>query len=202
MDLLRSMAEHLRDPGLRVLFAEAFLLMGGFVTLYNYLGFRLTEPPYSLSQSAIGAIFAAYLIGTWSSAWIGGLADRLGRKRVLWVMIAIMLAGVALTLFDHLLLIIAGIVAVTFGFFGGHSIASSWVGSRALNAKAQASALYLFCYYLGSSAIGTLGGVFWTHAAWPGVVGLVTILLLTALALALWLTTVSSGPIGPNATGQ
>ena len=93
-----------------------------------------------------------------------------------------------MTLFDHLALILAGIVAVTFGFFGGHSIASSWVGNRALTAKAQASALYLFCYYLGSSAIGTLGGVFWTHGSWPGVSGLVTVLLLAALAIAFWLT--------------
>ena len=101
-DLLRSFGVHLRDPGLRALFAEAFLLMGAFVTLYNYLGYRLTEPPYSLSQTAIGAIFAAYLIGTLSSAWIGELAGRLGRRRVLWAMIAIMLAGVALTLSQHL----------------------------------------------------------------------------------------------------
>ena len=186
-DLLRSLGMHLRDPGLRALFAQAFLLMGAFVTLYNYLGYRLTEPPYSLSQTAIGAIFAAYLIGTLSSAWIGELAGRLGRRRVLWAMIAIMLAGVALTLSPHLALILAGIVAVTFGFFGGHSIASSWVGNRAVDAKAQASALYLFCYYLGSSAVGTLGGVFWTRWGWSGVAGLVTILLLAALALALWL---------------
>ena len=190
-DLLRSFAEHLRDPGLRGLFAEAFLLMGGFVTLYNYLGYRLTEPPYSLSQTAIGAIFAAYLVGTFSSAWIGALAGRLGRRRVLWAMIAIMLAGVALTLFSHLALILAGIVAVTFGFFGAHSIASSWVGNRALGAKAQASALYLFCYYLGSSAIGTLGGVFWTKGGWPGVAGLVTVLLPGAVAVALWLFTLA-----------
>ncbi|MBB4038619.1 YNFM family putative membrane transporter [Microvirga flocculans] len=187
-ELLRSFGKHLKEPGLRALFAQAFLLMGGFVTLYNYLGYRLTEPPYSLSQTAIGAIFTAYLIGTLSSAWIGELAGRLGRRRVLWSMIVVMLIGVVLTLFQNLALILAGIVAVTFGFFGGHSIASSWVGSRALTAKAQASALYLFCYYLGSSAIGTLGGVFWTKGGWPGVAGLVTGLLLAALALAIRLT--------------
>jgi YNFM family putative membrane transporter len=189
-DLLRSFAEHLRDPGLCGLFAEAFLLMGGFVTIYNYLGYRLTAPPYSLSQTAIGAIFAAYLIGTLSSAWIGELAGRLGRRRVLWAMIAIMLAGVALTLFQPLALILCGIVAVTFGFFGAHSIASSWVGSRAIHAKAQASALYLFCYYAGSSAVGTLGGVFWTRQGWPGVAGLVAALLLAAITIALWLITI------------
>lgn len=199
-ELLRSLGEHLRDPGLRALFAEAFLLMGGFVTVYNYLGYRLTEAPYALSQSAIGAIFSAYLIGTASSAWIGALAGRLGRRRVLWAMIAIMLAGVALTVFHHLALILAGIAAVTFGFFGAHSIASSWVGNRALTGKAQASALYLFCYYAGSSAIGTLGGVFWTYGGWFGVSALVTSLLVAALALAIWLMTLP--PLKANRTSQ
>ncbi len=53
--------------------------------------------------------------------------------------------------------------------------------------RRRRSALYLFCYYIGSSAVGTLGGVFWTRWGWSGVAGLVTILLLAALALALWL---------------
>ncbi len=195
-ELLQSFGEHLRDPGLLCLFAEAFLLMGSFVTIYNYLGFRLTQPPYSLSQTAIGAIFVIYLIGTASSAWIGQLAGRLGRQRVMWSMIVVMLAGVALTLLHHLVPILAGIVAVTFGFFGAHSIASSWVGSRARNAKAQASALYLFCYYLGSSAIGTLGGVFWTSWGWWGVSGLVSALLLMALAVAIGLMALRPGTAG------
>jgi len=190
VELLRSFADHLRDPGLRNLFAEAFLLMGAFVTLYNYLGYRLVAPPYSLSQTAIGAIFIVYLIGTASSTWIGDLAGRLGRRRVFWTMITIMLGGVLLTLFDHLVPILVGMVTITFGFFGAHSIASSWVGRRALGAKAQASALYLFCYYLGSSAIGTLGGFFWTSWGWWGVAALVTALLATALVLAFRLITI------------
>jgi MFS transporter, YNFM family, putative membrane transport protein len=183
-ELLRSFGQHLRDPGLRYLIAEAFLLMGGFVTLYNYLGYRLTAAPYGLSQTAIGAIFIIYLIGTASSAWVGDLAGRLGRGRVFWVMIVLMLAGAVLTLLDAIVPILIGMVTVTFGFFGAHSIASSWVGRRARTAKAQASALYLFCYYAGSSAIGTLGGVFWSNWGWQGVVALVTALLMAALGLA------------------
>ena len=157
------------------------------MTLYNYLGYRLLAPPYEFSQSAIGAIFAAYVIGTASSTWIGDLAGRLGRRRVFWTMIAIMAAGVALTLSDRIVVILLGITVVTFGFFGGHSVASSWVGRRAQRAKAQASALYLFCYYAGSSAIGTLGGVFWTSHGWNGVVGLVSVLLVAALGISIWL---------------
>jgi YNFM family putative membrane transporter len=187
-ELLRSFTDHLRDRGLRALYVEAFLLMGAFVTLYNYLGYRLVAPPYSLSQTAIGAIFVIYLIGTASSAWVGDLAGRLGRPRVFWVMVGVTLLGAILTLFGSLVLILAGMVTVTFGFFAAHSIASSWVGHRARTAKAQASALYLFCYYFGSSAVGTLGGVFWARFDWWGVVGLVSVLLLAALALGLHLS--------------
>ena len=44
--LLDSFVQHLSEPGLRLLFVEGFLLMGAFVTVYNYMGFRLMAPPY------------------------------------------------------------------------------------------------------------------------------------------------------------
>ncbi|HVU82319.1 MAG TPA: MFS transporter, partial [Rhodanobacteraceae bacterium] len=45
------------DRGLPWLFVEGFLLLGAFVTIYNYLGYRLLAPPYNLSQAIVGAIF-------------------------------------------------------------------------------------------------------------------------------------------------
>jgi len=53
----------------------AFLLMGVFVAFYNYLGFRLSLAPFELGQTAIGAVFLLYALGTWSVAGFGGLAD-------------------------------------------------------------------------------------------------------------------------------
>ena len=38
-----QVVRHLRDPGLACLFGLAFVLMGAFVTVYNYLGFRLLD---------------------------------------------------------------------------------------------------------------------------------------------------------------
>ena len=166
----RAIRGHFRDAGLPLLFLTAFLTMGAFVSLYNYTGFRLFEPPYGLSQAAISLIFLVYLIGTGSSTWIGALAGRLGRRKVLWLMIAIMAAGLGLTCLEGVVAIIAGLAVLTFGFFGAHSIASAWVGRRARIGKAQASALYLFSYYLGSSVVGTGGGYAWNWAGWTGVV--------------------------------
>jgi len=183
--MLQRFGAVLRDRGLPWLFIEGFLLLGAFVTLYNFIGYRLLAPPYGLSQAVVGLIFSIYLIGTFSSAWMGHLAGRLGRRKVLWTAFALMLAGVALTVARSLVLIALGIVALTFGFFGGHSIASSWVGRRAGDNKAQASSLYLFSYYMGSSIAGAAGGLFYASHGWNGVAVFVGVMLVAGLLISL-----------------
>ena len=185
--LLDGFTLHFRDAGLPWLFLEAFLLMGSFVTLFNYIGYRLLAEPYHMNQALVGLLSVVYLSGIYSSAKIGSLADRLGRRKMLWAVIVLMLAGVALTLFEPLPLVIIGMLLFTFGFFGAHSVASSWIGRRALKAKGQASSLYLFSYYAGSSIAGTAGGVFWHYAGWNGIGGFIAALLVVALLVALHL---------------
>lgn len=194
-DFLAAIRGQFRDAGLPWLFAEAFLIMGSFVALYNYTGFRLLQPPYDLSQAEISLIFFVYLIGTGASTWIGALAHRLGRRKMLWLMIAIMAAGLALNCVPTTAAVIAGLVVMTFGFFGAHSIASSWVGRRARSGKAQATALYLFFYYLGSSTLGTLGGYAWNHFAWTGVAAVIGAAILVAFLIALRLYRVAPLPL-------
>ena len=183
--LARGAAGLFRDAALPLLYAEAFLLMGVFVTLYNYVGFRLMGPPYGLGQAEVGAIFLLYILGSISSAWFGGLAGRLGRRRVFWAPIVLLIAGAGATDLAPLGLVIAGIALATIGFFGAHSIASAWVGRRAAANRGQAAALYLFFYYLGSSVLGSAGGVAWTGAGWSGVAAFCAVLAGAALALGL-----------------
>ncbi|MBD8136974.1 MFS transporter [Peribacillus frigoritolerans] len=181
-----SLINNLRNNRLVLLFGMAFLLMGSFVTVYNFVGIPLMGPPYHLSQTLIGFIFIIYLVGTFSSTWMGKLADQYGRSVVLLIGIAIMLMGALLTLLDPLLLKIMGLALFTFGFFGAHSIASSWVGSLAdKSEKAQASALYLLFYYAGSSIVGASGGLFLMKFGWGGVISAVSILILLAAACAM-----------------
>lgn len=186
-----------RDRAMPLLFAEAFLLMGVFVTIYNYAGFRLLAPPYSLSQAAVGFVFLLYVLGSISSAWFGSLAGRVGRRRIFWVPIVLLITGVALTAAVPLWLVIAGIGVTTIGFFGAHSIASAWVGRRAQANRGQSAAFYLFFYYLGSSVLGSAGGIAWTRAGWPGVAAFCLILAVAALAIGLALVRVT--PLGEPA---
>lgn len=204
--LLEGGRTHLSDAGLRWLFCLAFLLMGCFVSLYNYIGYRLLAAPYHLSQSLVGAFSALYLIGIFSSVWAGRLADKIGRRNVLWLVMSVMLAGLLLTLADALLAILLGMALFTFGFFASHSVASSWVGRRARAPQALASAIYLFSYYVGSSMIGSFSGMLWSGGGWRGVVAILALTLVAALAIALRLRTLApleaaAAPALPSAAG-
>jgi YNFM family putative membrane transporter len=192
--LIKSMISHLKDPGLLCLYGIGFFLMGSFVALYNYIGYLLIAPPYSLSQTLVGWIFIVYIVGTFSSTWMGRMADKYGRPKVLGVTLLIMFIGACMTLNINLLLKIIGIAVFTFGFFGGHSIASSWVGRRSTHDKAQASSLYLFFYYVGSSIGGTAGGMFWTSYGWDGVVSMIVCYLMITLILSIRVSSITHLP--------
>ncbi|WP_407314057.1 MFS transporter [Desulfosporosinus sp. SB140] len=189
--LLKSMVNHLKDPSLLCLYGIAFFILGSFVTLYNYIGYQLMAPPYSLSQTLVGFIFVIYIVGTFSSTWMGHQADIHGRIKMLWIGLLIMALGAYLTLLTSLVIKILGIALFTFGFFGSHSIASSWVGRQALHDKAQASSLYLFFYYAGSSTGGTTGGTFWQAFGWLGVISLILGFLICAFLLSFRLNFIS-----------
>ena len=192
--LLHGLRRHLGDDGLPWLFALSFLLMGCFVSAYNFIGFRLLGAPFGLRQSVVGGISLLYLLGIFSATWAGRRADRLGRRHVLWTVMMAMVAGLLLTLSHNVVLIVAGMAVYTFGFFASHSIASSWVGRRARTQQALASALYLCCYYLGSSVVGWASGILWAHGGWGGVVALLGVLLGAAMLISLRLRALAPVP--------
>lgn len=181
--LLINFRLHWHDKGLPLLFAEGFLVMGSFVTLFNYIGYRLMAPPYYISQAVVGMLSLVYLTGTFSSPKAGTMTLRYGRGPVFMFSVGLMLVGLCISLFSSIWLISLGLLIFTPGFFAAHSVASSWIGRRTKRAKGQASALYLFCYYLGASVAGTAGGFFWHNYDWAGVVVFLATLLICALLI-------------------
>ena len=178
--LMGNFAMHLGNGELRRLFLLAFLLMGGFVALFNYVGFRLAAAPFNLSSSLIGLLFTVYLVGILSAGWAGRLVPSMGARQVMQGGIAIMLLGVALCATPWLSAAVAGLALFTLGFFAAHAVASGQVGQRANGAKAQASALYLCAYYLGSSVIGYAAGYIWEHAGWMPMLAVLAALFMAA----------------------
>ncbi|WP_422898826.1 MFS transporter [Propionivibrio sp.] len=171
------------DPGLPWLFWTAFLIMGAFVGLYNFLGFRLSLEPYALGPAAIGAIFLLYALGSVSSVLAGRATTRHPRHKIMLLMSCCMAAGISMTWASSLPIIIAGLAILTFGFFAVHAVASGWVGHRAGQRRGLVSALYLSSYYLGGSVIGSAAGWPWEQFHWAGVV--VALLLPVLLVIAM-----------------
>jgi YNFM family putative membrane transporter len=182
--LASSLRVNLADTALLRLYLAAFTLTGALVTVYNYLTFRLTSAPFRLPATVVGAIFVVYLAGTVSSAAAGRLAGRFGQAGILVGGFVIAVSGALLTLPTSLVAIVSGLVVLTAGFFAAHSVASAWVGARARVAPAQASALYLCAFYVGSSVVGSAGGVFYARGGWPLTMLLVVALLAAGLAAA------------------
>ncbi|SQK74935.1 Inner membrane transport protein ynfM [Tatumella ptyseos] len=106
---------HFRDKGLPLLFIIGFLVMGAFVTLFNYIGYRLLHAPYSMSQATVGLISVVYLAGSWSSPKAGAMSARFGRGPVFLSCVGLMLTGVLLTLFASVWLILPGLLMFTGG---------------------------------------------------------------------------------------
>ena len=193
---VRILAAHLRNPVLVKLFGLGFVLMGGFVTVYNYLGYRLSAQPFALTSSFVGLLFLLYLAGTFTSVVAGRLADRRGRALVLGAALPVTVIGLVVTVPQALVLVVVGTGVFTGGFFAAHTVASGWVSAVARQDRAEASSLYLFSYYLGGSVAGGLGGVVYSVGGWPGTVAFVGALLLAALFLvALLVRETAPGPI-------
>ena len=179
--LWNGVVANLKNPALRILYAQAFLLMGAHVAVYNYLGYRLEQPPFGLPPAVTALIFLAGLSGAVSARLAGRLALRYGRRTVLLGSSATMATGAALTISNWLPTVLFGLLLFTTAYFTAHSTASGWVGPTAMTGTAQATSLYTLFYYAGSSLFGWLGGLAFT-LGWAGTATMVITIVLAAFA--------------------
>lgn len=189
----RSGRRALADPALRSLVVVGGCSVGSLVAVFNVLGFRLTAAPFGLGVGAVSLLFLVYPVGSLSSTVSGRLADRIGRRNVMPVGAALAVAGLLLTLPDHLPTIAFGLTLLAIGFFAVHGVASGWVPVRAHAggvSVGQAASLYLVGYYVGSSLFGSLAGQAYEWSGWPGVVALGMVLwaVVGGCVRALWRT--------------
>lgn len=193
--ILERLRSPLRSSRQWALYAQGFLLMGAFVAVYNYLGFHLSAAPFSLPAWLVTLLFLAYLAGTVSSPWAGSWAARIGRFPVLVLSIAVMAVGALLMLAPSAAIVLAGLLLFTAGFFGAHAIASGWtpvaVGAES---RAQASSLYYFAYYAGSSLFGWALGLVFGAVAWGWFI--VAVVSMCALAASAAVAALRATPTG------
>ncbi|MDR2122970.1 MAG: MFS transporter [Flavobacteriaceae bacterium] len=163
---LHQMGNFLKDKTMMRLYLVAGLLMGNFVAMYNYLGFRLEAPPFSLPHYIIAFIFFMYITGIVGSVIIGKWSDAHPPSKLIRLPGFLVIAGLMLMLPVNLTSVILGLGIFTFSFFATHTLASRMVSQHAKEGKSTATSIYWLFYYVGSSFIGTETGVIYSQGGW------------------------------------
>ncbi|MGO1943418.1 MAG: MFS transporter [Ancrocorticia sp.] len=177
-----TMVRQWADPRLASLFLVALIFMGAFVSLYNFLGFRLTDT-FGLPDSLAGAIFVLYLFGTVASARSGHAVVARGRGKTMLLGAALVIISLPPMLINNLWVTLIGVGLFTYGFFTVHSVASGWVGALAPLSRGEASGMYLTCYYLGSSVVGYASGHVLHTFGWAGMTAWIGLIVALGCAL-------------------
>ncbi len=163
---LCQMGQYMRTPVMLKAYSAAFLLMGCFVSVYNFTGFHLESPPYSLPHTLIACIFLMYTTGIAGSLTAGRISTDRRPELTIRYFVAGDVAGLLLMMCQHLLPLGLGLGVFTFSFFGTHALASRIVSQNAGEGRSTATSLYWLFYYFGSSVLGTGTGTVLSGFGW------------------------------------
>ncbi|WJZ03892.1 MFS transporter [Corynebacterium freiburgense] len=165
----RIMVMHWKNPKLAALFISGFLNMGAFVSLYNYLGYRMVSQ-FHLSEAVTGSLFLLFLSGTWSSTTAATLVARFGTANTVVGLVITSTLGLIGCASTHFGITMVALLLFTASFFALHSTASGAIGKTAISHRAEATSMYLFCYYCGSSVLGWVSGYIFSYFGWAGLI--------------------------------
>lgn len=180
---IKQMRRFLADPFLLSLFCIAALLMGTFVSIYNYLSFRLEAPPFSLSHYFIALIFLMYIFGVFGTMLTSYLSKHYEKRNILKFSILTMFASSFLFYSQNIYLLIIGLALFTLCFFSAHTMASQMVAIRAKFGKSSATSIYWLFYYFGSSILGSGTGYLLHATSWTFFISLLASILFIAFLL-------------------
>lgn len=162
----QQMGVFFRQPVIVLIYFAALLLMGAFVSIYNYTGFHLEAPPFSLPHYVIACIFLMYTLGVLGTMVSGRLSDKIAPAKLIRYFIPAIAVGLLLMLIPQLVAFVGGLGVFTFSFFGTHTLSSRLISQEAREGKSTATSLYWLFYYAGSAIVGTATGVALTGWGW------------------------------------
>jgi len=179
-----AMARHLRNPKLLATYAVGFCVLFSMLATFTYVNFYLAAPPFLLSTAVLGLIFVVYLAGAAGTLVAGKWIDRKGHRFVVIVAFAGGVAGILLTLYPRLPVILLGLALCCTAVFAAQSASTSYIGVVAVEARAAAVGLYNLFYYVGGSAGAAAPGRFWSRGGWPACVALIAAVQILTITLA------------------
>jgi predicted MFS family arabinose efflux permease len=179
----RQMLRHFRNPQLVATYAVGFGVLFNFICTFTFISFRLAAPPYNLSATWLGAIFVVYLFGSATTPLVGRMVGLFGRRYFVLLIVAIWMAGIALTLAPPLALIVFGLALMATCGLLCQAVSTSYVAVTAQAGRSSAVGLYVTSFYLGGSVGAAAGGGAWLWGGWPACVAMMIAVLAVMAAI-------------------
>ena len=167
------------------MFAVGFLLLFVFVSVFTYVNFIISEPPFSLPQISIGLVYLVFAPAILTTPLAAGATRRFGARASFGAAMAASLLGLALLMTASLVAVLIGLTLVGAGLFFAQSVATASVGRAVTQDHAVANGLYLAFYYIGGITGAFVMGQVFGAAGWT--VTMAVLAALTALAALLGL---------------
>jgi predicted MFS family arabinose efflux permease len=180
-----NITRHLRNPQLLATFAVGFNVLFTLVATFTYVTFYLAAPPFGLSPAQLSALFMVYLVGILVTPFGGIWISRVGSRTAIIAAVAAGIAGVLLTLIQHLPVILLGLAICCTGVFVCQAASTTYIQREAQSGgRASAAGLYVMFYYIGGSVAGVLPGMLWQYGQWKACVALIVFVQLATVAIA------------------
>ena len=181
---------YLKNPDIFTALLIPMVVFFSFLAMTTFITYHLAKAPFSLDASELGNLFLILLLSVIISPLAGKYSDKVGKLKVLFFAIFMLLVGIFLTLSASFSLIVIGLGFVTIGMFSVQAVAPTYLGDLAPDDRATMAVLYQTFFYLGG-ALGTLiPAVAWKYAQFAGVAWLCVGLVLVG-SLVFWLNILS-----------
>ena len=196
--LLASLFALLVDlaPLRRAALAQAGLF-GAFSAFWATLALHLAAPPFAMGSAAAGLFGVIGAAGVFAAPLAGRIADRRGPRPVILLGIGLtLLAWLILAAFNHLTVLIAGVVLLDLGVQMALIAHQSVIYALRPEARSRINTVFITVMFAGGTVGSAGGGLAWRLGGW-GAVSVLAIVLVAATLFVHLLPTGTRGGSGP-----
>jgi MFS transporter, YNFM family, putative membrane transport protein len=154
-----------------------------FSSVFNYLPFRLTGPPFNFSTQLTTLLYLSYVVGILMGPTAGRISNRYGSGNALLAGSFVVGGALVLIGLPSIPAVVLGLLAICAGFFTVHAAAVGSLNRRLSSGQGRANALYVLFYYVGGWLGITGSGFAYTHGGWSAVISICAPLLLIPLSV-------------------
>lgn len=141
-----------------------------FSSVFNYLPFRVTAPPFNFSTELTTLLYLVYIVGIFMGPTAGRTSNRFGSGNTLLGGTAVLGISLTLIMLPSITSVVLALLGICAGFFTIHAAAVGSLNRKLSSGQGRANALYVLFYYLGGWFGITLSGFAYKKGGWSAVI--------------------------------